>query len=66
MNCFISYLNHEFEQRLRLQKLRNWEHHRMAKGGHGLPQVSPRPAMPYLSTPRRQATPETALWLFQG
>jgi hypothetical protein len=26
-------------------------HGRMARGGHGLPKVSPRPAMPYPSTP---------------
>jgi hypothetical protein len=31
----------------------------MARGGHGLPNVSPGP---YPSTPRGQATPETAPW----
>jgi hypothetical protein len=41
-------------------------HGRMGRGGHGLPNVSPRPTMPYLYTPCRQATPETALRLFQG
>jgi hypothetical protein len=33
----------------------------MASGGHGLPKVSPLPAMLYPSMPCRQATPETAL-----
>jgi hypothetical protein len=37
-----------------------------ARGGHGLPKVSPGLAMPYPSTPCRQATPETALRPFQG
>jgi hypothetical protein len=41
-------------------------HGRMARDGHGLPQVSPGPAMPCLSTTRRWATPETASWAFQG
>jgi hypothetical protein len=31
-------------------------HRRMARGGHGLPKVSPESAMPYPSTPCRQAT----------
>jgi hypothetical protein len=38
----------------------------MATGGHGLPKVSLRPAMPNPSTPCGRASPETALWLFQG
>jgi hypothetical protein len=33
---------------------------RMARGGHGLPKVSPGPAMIYPSTPSGWATPETA------
>jgi hypothetical protein len=37
-----------------------------AIGDHGLPKVSPGPAMPYPSTPWGQATPETALWPLQG
>jgi hypothetical protein len=37
----------------------------MARGGHGLPKVSPGPAMPYPSTPCGWTTPETALRLFQ-
>jgi hypothetical protein len=41
-------------------------HGRMARGGHGLPKVSPGPAMPYPSTPCRRTTYETALRLFQG
>jgi hypothetical protein len=41
-------------------------HGRIARGGHGLPKVSPRPPMPDLSTPSGRATPETALQLFQG
>jgi hypothetical protein len=41
-------------------------HGRMARGGYGLPKVSPEPAMPNPSTPCRQATPETALQPFQG
>jgi hypothetical protein len=39
-------------------------HRRMARGGHGLPKVSPAPAMPYPSMPYGQATPETNLQLF--
>jgi hypothetical protein len=38
----------------------------MARGGHGLPKVSPGPAMPDLSTPGKQATTEMASWLFLG
>ena len=38
----------------------------MARGGHGLPKVSPGPAMPDPSTPCGRATPETALRPFQG
>jgi hypothetical protein len=34
----------------------------MAKGGHGLPKVSPEPAMPNPSTPCERATPETAIF----
>jgi hypothetical protein len=37
-------------------------HWRMEKGGHGLPKVSPGPAIPDTSMPCRQAIPETALW----
>jgi hypothetical protein len=40
------------------------EHVRMARGVHGLPKVSPGPAMPYPSTPCGRATLETALQLF--
>jgi hypothetical protein len=36
-------------------------HKRMARGGHGLPQVLPRPAMPYPFTSCGWATPETAV-----
>jgi hypothetical protein len=36
-------------------------HRRMARGGHGLPKVSPEPTMPYPSSPCGQATPQTAL-----
>jgi hypothetical protein len=39
---------------------------RIARGGHGLPKVSPRPDMPYPFTPCRRAIPETALQLFWG
>jgi hypothetical protein len=38
----------------------------MARGMHGLPKVSPGPAMPYLSTPCRRATAKTAFCLFIG
>jgi hypothetical protein len=41
-------------------------HGRMARGGHGLPKVSPGTAMPYPSMPWGRATPETALRPFQG
>jgi hypothetical protein len=37
----------------------------VARGGHGVPKVLIGPAMPYPSTPCRQATPETALRPFQ-
>jgi hypothetical protein len=36
----------------------------MARGIHGLPKVSPRPAMPDPSRPCRRATPKIALWPF--
>jgi hypothetical protein len=39
---------------------------RLARGGHELSKVSPGPAMPDPSMPYEQATPETALWPFQG
>jgi hypothetical protein len=42
------------------------KHGRMARGSHGLPKVSPGPAMHNTSTPCWWAIPETALWLFQG
>ena len=35
-------------------------HGRMARGGHGLPKVSPGPAMPNQSIPCGWATPKTA------
>jgi len=41
-------------------------HGRMARGRHGLPKVSPRPAMLDSSTPSGRATAETALLMFQG
>jgi hypothetical protein len=41
-------------------------HRRMARGGHGLPKVSPGLTMPNPYTPCRRATPETALCPFQG
>jgi hypothetical protein len=40
-------------------------HRRMARGGHGLPKVSPCPDMPYPSMPFRRDAPETALHPFQ-
>jgi hypothetical protein len=39
-------------------------HGRMARGGHGLPKVSPRLAMPYRFMTCGRATPETAVRLF--
>jgi hypothetical protein len=44
----------------------DWRHGHMARGGHRLPKFSPRPAMPFPSTPCGRATLETALQLFQG
>jgi len=41
-------------------------HGRMARGSHGLPKVSPRPAMPGPATPCGRTTHETALRPFQG
>jgi hypothetical protein len=38
----------------------------MARGGYGLPRMSPRPAMSFLYMPCRQTTPETALHPFLG
>jgi hypothetical protein len=40
-------------------------HRRMTRGGHGLPKVSPRPAMPYTFTLCGQATPEMTLRPFE-
>jgi hypothetical protein len=37
----------------------------MAKGIHGLPKVSPGPALPYPSMPCGRATPETAFQPFR-
>jgi hypothetical protein len=37
-----------------------------SRGGHGLPIVSPGPAMPNPCMPCGWETPETALWPFQG
>jgi hypothetical protein len=48
------------------KKERGIEHGRMARGGHGLPKVSPRPAIPYPSTPCGWAIPETAVRPVQG
>jgi hypothetical protein len=42
------------------------KHGHTARGGHGLPKVSLGPAIPYHSTPCRQATSETTLWPFEG
>jgi hypothetical protein len=42
------------------------DHRRMARGDHGLPNVSAGHAILYPSTPCERATPETASWLFQG
>jgi hypothetical protein len=41
-------------------------HGRMARGGNGLPELSPGPATPNSSTSCGRATPETTLWPFQG
>jgi hypothetical protein len=38
----------------------------MAGGGHGLPKVSPGPAMLHTSRQSRQTTPEMAIRPFQG
>jgi hypothetical protein len=46
--------------------LRDSDHGRIARGGHGLPKVSPGPAMAYPSTPCGRATSETGLQPFQG
>jgi hypothetical protein len=51
------------EKRRELSVLRySCYHRRMARGGHGLARVSPRPAMPYPSTP----VGGIPLWPFQG
>jgi hypothetical protein len=45
----------------------NRPHHRhIAWGGHGLPKVSPGPAIPDPFAPCGRATPKTALRLFRG
>jgi hypothetical protein len=44
----------------------NPHHGRMARGGHGLPKVSPGPTLPYSSMPCRQAIPRAALPPFWG
>jgi hypothetical protein len=38
-----------------------YPHGRMARGDHGIPKVSPGPALPYPFTPCGRATPETAV-----
>jgi hypothetical protein len=43
-----------------------FNHRRMARGGHGLPKVLPGPAMINRSMPCGRASPETVLWPFQG
>jgi hypothetical protein len=43
-----------------------WWENNYARGGHGLPKVSTRPAMPDPSMPCGQATTETALCQFLG
>jgi hypothetical protein len=42
------------------------QHWCMARGGHGLLKFSPKPTMPYPSTPYGCVTPEIAVRLFQG
>jgi hypothetical protein len=42
-----------------LQVIFRQKNGRMARSGHGLPEVSPRLAMPYPYTPCDRATPET-------
>jgi hypothetical protein len=46
--------------------VQGWNQARMARGIHGLPKVSPGPAMPNPPMPCGRATPETALWPFLG
>jgi hypothetical protein len=38
----------------------------MARSGHGLPEISPGPTMPYPSKPYERATSKTASRRFQG
>jgi hypothetical protein len=57
---FFERINDE-GRKLMLWNIAIWE-----GGCHGLPKVSPRPAMPNLSTLCGWATPKMALRLFQG
>jgi hypothetical protein len=41
-------------------------HRRMARGGHGLPKISPGPTMPYMFALCRRATSETVIRLCQS
>jgi hypothetical protein len=50
-----------FRKKLQLRD-RYAYHGCMARGGHGLPKVSPGPVMPFPSMPCGWATPETASW----
>jgi hypothetical protein len=45
--------------------VREKRHSRRARGGYGLPKVSPRPAVPYPFMPYGWASPETALRPFE-
>jgi hypothetical protein len=53
------------EDQVKDERRTSCRHGRMAKGGHGLPKVSPWPAKPYRSTPCGRATYKTTLQPFQ-
>jgi hypothetical protein len=59
-------LNHPKSCRNTYLRVKSLIHGCMARGGYGFPKVSPRPAMPYQSTPGGQATTETPYGCFRG
>jgi hypothetical protein len=48
------------------QKIEKEMNARMVRDGHGLPKVSPGPAIPDPSTHCKRTTPKMALWPFRG
>ena len=60
----LDWIHLVFGSNINLGFFRNLIQGFMARGGHELPKVSSRPAMPDPPTPYRRATHKTALWPF--